>query len=193
MNKAKGHLFVVSGPSGVGKSTLIRRFLSEDKKSVFSVSYTTRQKRPNEIDGKDYYFVDAETFKNIIKKNGFLEWENVYTYFYGTPKKEVLEMLNSGKDVVLDIDVKGALSVKSRYPDAFLIFIEPPSRNELKRRLLFRGEKEIEIRLKRVEEEVEKKGYFDYTVINENIDEAYRAFKRIIEKIREERHGKDNS
>lgn len=187
MKEAKGYLFVVSGPSGVGKSTLIRRFLAEDKKSVFSVSYTTRQKRLNEVEGKDYYFVDVDTFNDTINKNGFLEWENVYTYLYGTPKKEVLEALKSGKDVVLDIDVKGALRVKSQHPDAFLIFIQPPSLYELKNRLLFRGEKEIEARSKRVEEEVEKKGYFDYTVINDNVDEAYREFKHIIEKIREEK------
>jgi len=187
LKEAKGYLFVVSGPSGVGKSTLIRRFLAEDKKSVFSVSYTTRQKRPNEVEGKDYYFVDVDTFNDTINKNGFLEWENVYTYLYGTPKKEVLEALESGKDVVLDIDVKGALRVKSQHPDAFLIFIQPPSLYELKNRLLFRGEKEIEARSKRVEEEVEKKGYFDYTVINDNVDEAYREFKHIIEKIREEK------
>lgn len=185
MIKHKGFLFVVSGPSGVGKSTIIRRFLSEDTNSGFSVSYTTRHKRPGEINGKDYYFVDVDTFMEIVDKKGFLEWENVFGNLYGTPKKEVMETLSSGKDIVLDIDVKGALSVKNHYPDAFLIFIEPPSRDDLKKRLLLRGEKEIDARLKRVEEEIEKKGFFDYTIVNENVDKAYSDFKHIIETIRE--------
>jgi guanylate kinase len=183
-DKKKGHLFVVSGPSGAGKSTLIRRFLAEDHNSTFSVSYTTREKRQNETNGKDYYFVDTITFKEMIHKNGFLEWENVYNYLYGTPKKEVFETLERGLDIVLDIDVKGALNVKNQYPYAYLIFIEPPSREELIKRLSLRGEKEIGMRMQRVEEEIDKKGFFDYTITNENINTAYNDFTRTIEKIR---------
>ncbi|MCX5816944.1 MAG: guanylate kinase [Proteobacteria bacterium] len=184
LDKKKGHLFVVSGPSGAGKSTLIRRFLAEDHNSTFSVSYTTREKRQNETNGKDYYFVDIDTFKEMIHKNGFLEWENVYNYLYGTPKKEVFETLERGLDIVLDIDVKGALNVKNQYPYAYLIFIEPPSREELIKRLSLRGEKEIGMRMQRVEEEIDKKGFFDYTIINENIKTAYNDFIRTIGKIR---------
>ncbi|MCX5808564.1 MAG: guanylate kinase [Proteobacteria bacterium] len=184
MKKTKGHLFVVSGPSGAGKSTLIRRFLAGDHNSTFSVSYTTREKRQNETNGKDYYFVDIDTFKEMIHKNGFLEWENVYNYLYGTPKKEVFETLERGLDIVLDIDVKGALNVKNQYPYAYLMFIEPPSREELIKRLSLRGEKEIGMRMQRVEEEIDKKGFFDYTIINENINTAYNDFTRIIGKIR---------
>jgi len=183
---------VVSGPSGAGKSTLIKQFLAEDHNSTFSVSYTTREKRPNEINGKDYYFVDINTFKEMINKNGFLEWENVYSYLYGTPKKEVFETLERGLDIVLDIDVKGALNVKNQYPDAYLIFIEPPSKEELKKRLSSRGEKEIDIRMKRVEEEIEKKGFFDYTIVNEDIDTAYNDFTGTIERIRGKEYGKNN-
>ena len=183
-DKKKGHLFVVSGPSGAGKSTLIRRFLAEDHNSTFSVSYTTREKRQNETNGKDYYFVDTDTFKEIIRKNGFLEWEKVYDYLYGTPKKEVFETLEGGLDIVLDIDVKGALNVKNQYPYAYLIFIEPPSREELIKRLSLRGEKEISMRMQRVEEELDKKGFFDYTIVNENISTAYNDFIRTIGKIR---------
>jgi guanylate kinase len=105
----KGILIVVSGPSGAGKSTLIERFLREDGQSSFSISYTTRQKREHEIDGKDYYFVSKETFEKMIGKDNFLEWENVHSYMYGTPKEEILKTLNTGKDIILDIDVKGAL------------------------------------------------------------------------------------
>lgn len=175
---------MVSGPSGAGKSTLIRRFLAEDHNSTFSVSYTTREKRQNETNGKDYYFVDIDTFKEMIHKNGFLEWENVYNYLYGTPKKEVFETLGRGLDIVLDIDVKGALNVKNQYPYAYLIFIEPPSREELIKRLSSRGEKEIGMRMQRVEEEIDKKGFFDYTIINENINTAYNDFTSTIGKIR---------
>lgn len=184
-DKKKGYLFVISGPSGAGKSTLIRRFLAEDHNSTFSVSYTTREKRQNETNGKDYYFVDIDTFKEMIHKNGFLEWEKVYSYLYGTPKKEVFETLERGLDIVLDIDVKGALNVKNQYPYAHLIFIEPPSREELIKRLSLRGEKEIGMRMQRIEEEIDKKGFFDYTIINENINTAYNDFTHTIEKIRE--------
>lgn len=184
---------MVSGPSGAGKSTIIKRFLSEDKKSTFSISYTTREKRPKEIDGKDYFFVDETAFREMVKNNGFLEWEKVYSYLYGTPKKEVFETLDDGMDIFLDIDVKGALNVKKHYSDACLIFIEPPSKEALRARLFLRGEKEIDIRMKRVEEEIEKKRFFDYIIINENSDKAYSDFTSTIENIREKKYGKDNS
>src|SRR5512145_741039 len=108
----KGILIVVSGPSGAGKSTLIERFLREDDKSTFSVSYTTREKRAHETNGKDYCFVDKETFEEMVRKDGFLEWESVHGYLYGTPKEEVLEILKTGRDIILDIDVKGALNIR---------------------------------------------------------------------------------
>ena len=149
--RKKGILIVVSGPSGAGKSTLIERFLREDGKSSFSVSYTTRQKRDHEIDGRDYYFVSKERFEEMIGKNSFLEWENVHSYMYGTPKEEVLKILNTGKDIILDIDVKGALNIQNKCSNACLIFIEPPSTEELIRRLALRGEKEIDLRMKRVQ------------------------------------------
>jgi guanylate kinase len=188
----KGHLIVVSGPSGVGKSTLIDRILKEDGNILFSVSYTTRVKRSNEVDGKDYYFTDDATFRKMIDNNGFLEWEPVHGYLYGTPVKEISEPINEGHDVILDIDVKGALKVKEKCPAACLIFLEPPSVDELKRRLSLRGEKEIEKRMQRVQEEMATRPLFTYAVKNDKLDTAYQQFQSIIRSLGRQENGKDN-
>jgi guanylate kinase len=189
MSNKKGHLFVVSGPSGTGKSTLIEKFLGEDRACRFSISYTTREKRPHEVDGRDYYYADAPTFKKMIEEDRFLEWENVHGYFYGTPAKEVSGPLHEGLDVILDVDVKGALSVKQRCPGAILIFVDTPSIDELIRRLSLRGEKEIEKRMERVKEEIEKKPLFTYVVINDNLNRAYNEFRSIIDGVRRQQNG----
>jgi guanylate kinase len=188
----KGILIVVSGPSGAGKSTLIERFLREDGQSSFSVSYTTRQKREHEIDGKDYYFVSKETFEEMIGKDDFLEWENVHSYMYGTPKEEILKTLNTGKDIILDIDVKGALNIQKKCSNACLIFIEPPSTVELMRRLALRGEQEIDLRMKRVQEEIARKALFMYTITNDELEKAYNKFRETMSEIRRNRNGKNN-
>ena len=188
----KGVLIVVSGPSGVGKSTLIDRFLSEDRESEFSVSYTTRKRRPHEEDGTDYYFTDDNTFRELINQGYFLEWENVHGNFYGTPRSEIMAILKTGKDIILDIDVKGALSIKGQCPASRLIFIDPPSMNELRSRLLLRGEKEIDTRMKRVEEEIALKGQFGYTVLNDDLGKAYTVFREAIEDIRRQNNGTNN-
>jgi guanylate kinase len=180
----KGHLFVVSGPSGVGKTTLIERFLKEDSSSRFSVSYTTRKQRVSEVDGKDYYFVNKDTFERMIAEGHFLEWEKVHGQLYGTPQKEVLDALHQGIDLFLDIDVNGALRVKERYENACLIFVEPRSQADLMKRLTLRGEKEISLRMKRVSEEMEKKNLFQYSVINDKLDQAYRQFTEIVDTVR---------
>ena len=191
--RKKGILIVVSGPSGVGKSTLIDRFLKEDGQSGFSVSYTTRQKRAHEADGKDYHFVNKERFEEMIGNNSFLEWESVHGRMYGTPKEEVLKTLNTGKDTILDIDVKGELSIQKQCSDACLIFIEPPSIEELVKRLALRGEKEIDLRMKRVKEEIARKALFGYTITNDELEKAYREFKETIRVIRRKRDGTNNS
>jgi len=193
MNAAKkGVLIVVSGPSGVGKSTLIDRFLAQDRGSEFSVSYTTRMKRPHEEDGTDYCFTDENTFRKLIDQEYFLEWENVHGHFYGTPRSEIMAILRTGKDIILDIDVKGALKIKGQCPASRFIFIEPPSVNELRNRLLLRGEKEIDTRIRRVEEEIALRGQFGYTVLNDDLARAYAAFLEAIEDIRRENNGTDN-
>ncbi|MBS1238680.1 MAG: guanylate kinase [Deltaproteobacteria bacterium] len=188
----KGILIVVSGPSGAGKSTLIERLLKEDARSSFSVSYTTRQKREHEIDGRDYYFVSKETFEEMITRDAFLEWENVHSYMYGTPKEEVLKTLNTGKDIILDIDVKGALNIQEKCSNACLIFIEPPSTVELMRRLALRGEKEIDLRMRRVKEEIARKTHFMYTITNDELEKAYSRFRETISEIRRNSNGKNN-
>ncbi len=190
--KKKGHLIVVSGPSGVGKSTIIDKFLQEDAGSRFSVSYTTRQKRDREVNGKNYYFVDNSTFREMIAKGLFLEWENVHAYLYGTPRREVLDILLQGIDVILDIDVKGALSVKKECSNACLIFIEPPTKEELIKRLTLRGEKEIALRMKSTEEEIAQKDQFEYTIKNIELDQSFEDFKKTIERVRRTGYGKDN-
>lgn len=191
-NRRKGVLIVVSGPSGAGKSTLIDRFLREDAQSAFSVSYTTRQKRQHEQDGKDYHFVDETTFETMIAKGDFLEWEKVHGNLYGTPRAEILAILETGKDIMLDIDVKGALSISRQCSAARLIFIEPPSVAELVSRLSLRGEKEIETRMKRVEEEIARKGQFGYTIVNDDLARAYKTFQQAISDIRRQGNGKNN-
>jgi len=188
----KGVLIVVSGPSGVGKSTLIERFLREDSHSEFSISYTTRQKRAHEIDGKDYHFVDEGTFESMVAKGHFLEWEKVHGNLYGTPRAEILSILETGKDIVLDIDVKGAVNISGQCTAARLIFIEPPSVGDLINRLSLRGEREIETRMKRVEEEIARKGEFGYTIVNDDLEKAYRTFRKVIDDIRREDNGTNN-
>lgn len=192
MSSRKGRLFVVSGPSGAGKTSLIKLFLKEDSNSTFSVSYTTREKRGQEVDGKDYRFVDMGTFETMIGESRFLEWETVHGHLYGTPREEVMQTLMEGTDIILDVDVKGALSVKKQCVNACLIFVEPPSKEALIRRLSLRGEKEIGLRMKRVEEELETKDLFGYTVTNDDLERAYDNFRAIIESVRGEANGKDN-
>jgi guanylate kinase len=191
-NNRKGHLFVVSGPSGVGKTTLIERFLKDDSSSRFSVSYTTRQRRANEVNGKDYFFVDKDTFERMIEEAHFLEWERVHGQLYGTPQKEVLDALQDGIDLFLDIDVNGALRVKERFENACLIFVEPLSQADLMKRLALRGEREVSLRMARVSQEMERKYLFQYCIINDKLDEAYRDFAKIIEDVRRKGNGKDH-
>ena len=182
----------IVGKSDIGKTTLIERVLKEDGNIFFSVSYTTREKRQNEVHGKDYYFTDEATFRQMIADNGFLEWEPVHGYLYGTPIKEISRSIAEGHDVILDIDVKGALSVKEKCPSACLIFLEPPSVEELKRRLELRGEKEIEKRMERVREEMATKPLFTYAVKNDRLQEAYQQFQSIIRAIGGLENGKNN-
>ena len=181
-----GRLFVISASSGTGKTTLARQLLKEDKNLVQSISYTTRAPRPNEHNGEDYYFVTQKEFLEKKRKSAFLEWANVFGKFYGTPKKEVEEHLKRGRDVLLLIDVQGAKKVKKTRPDAVFIFLAPPSKEELKKRLSKRGtesSKEIQKRLKvatRELVELNDPRLCDYRIVNHYINRAHEALKGII-------------
>ncbi|HOJ92199.1 MAG TPA: guanylate kinase [Dictyoglomaceae bacterium] len=179
----RGNLIVLSGPSGVGKDAILEGILKIVPRLVKSVSFTTRPKRPGEKEGKSYFFTDEETFKEMIKQGKFLEWACVHGYLYGTPKKFVEERLAAGYDVILKIDVQGGVNVKKICEDAKLIFILPPSFNELKRRLMDRNtesEKDLATRLKDVPLEISRISYYDYAVINENLNEAVDLVRCII-------------
>ncbi len=185
-NKKRGRLFVISASSGTGKTTLARELLRQDKNLVQSISYTTRFARPEERQGKDYFFVTKKEFKMIQKKSGFLEWANVFGKFYGTPKKEVDEHLKRGRDMLLLIDVQGAKKVKKTRTDAVFIFLAPPSKKELLRRLKKRGTesaKEIRRRYRVATKELKELNDMtlcDYRIVNREIPVAREVLKGII-------------
>jgi len=178
-----GLLVVISGPSGVGKNTVISHLFEKLPNLSYSISATTRNPRKNENDGQHYFFLSETEFLNKIETADFLEWAKVYQYYYGTPKKPVIELLNSGKDVILDIDVQGAVQIKRSFPAAVLIFLAPPSIAELKKRLIGRQtelESEIDMRLKYIEREFKTVPEYDYFLINKSIDLTCKQIECII-------------
>ena len=201
----KGRTFVVSGPSGVGKSTVLKALLESRKNLYFSVSATTRDPRPGELDGIHYHFMDVESFRKWIAMDQFLEYAEYVGNFYGTPKKFVDDAMEAGKDVILEIEIQGALKVKEKFPEAVLVFVMPPSAGELKRRLIGRGTEPLSIidaRLKRAAEEAVGIEKYDYIIVNDDVNECAarlhaliqsqhcRASENLefIEKIRQEMH-----
>lgn len=179
----KGRLFVLSGPSGVGKGTIINKLLPLLPDMVLSISATTREPREREKDGVHYFFVSLEQFKQTIAEGGFLEYDGHFNNFYGTPKKFVYDNLNKGNDVMLEIDVNGALKVKNSCPDAVLIFIKPLTVDVLLNRLKHRNsedEKEIAQRIARIEQEMSQQNKYDYTVVNDDLKTAVNEVYQII-------------
>ena len=178
-----GNLFVVSAPSGAGKSSLVRALREFDARVYPSVSHTTRAPRGQEKHGREYYFVSDAEFDAMAANNGFVEWANVHSRRYGTAKKSLEERIQGGTDVLLEIDYQGALQVKNAFPNAVLIFILPPSWDELRARLENRGEdapEVIELRLRNAEEEMAQVAKFDFVIINELFESALFDLKAII-------------
>ena len=180
-------LFIVSSPSGAGKTTLIRRVLADPtvrRGSLhFSVSHTTRRPRPGEKDGREYHFVTEETFRDLQAKDGFLEWASVHGNLYGTSRMEVEPRLATGTDVLLDIDVQGARQVRSKVPEAVKIFVFPPSRDVLEARLRARASDSAEVvarRLAVATAEMSEFGEYDYAIINDDLEEAVDELRSIV-------------
>lgn len=179
---SKGRLFVISGASGVGKSTVLNSVMSQRSDLRFSVSATTRAPRPGEQDGVHYYFISHEQFRQMIDQGAFLEYDAHMDNFYGTPEGQLDEKLVCGS-VILDIEPNGAFAVRAKRPDAVLIFIAPPSVEELERRLRSRGDtsdEQISIRLKRAVWEMEQAQKYDYVVINDRVDTCAEQVLKII-------------
>jgi guanylate kinase len=183
MSSKTGNLYVVSAPSGGGKTTIISRILRIFPDILFSISATTRNPRPAETDGIDYIFLSVDKFKEMINNEEFIEYEEVYGDYYGTPKAPIIEALNAGKSVIFDIDVKGGLNMKKLFPQAALIFIAPPSMDILRQRLIARGAispEKLEKRMQRASSEMDAADKFDYVVVNDELEEAVEKTRAII-------------
>lgn len=184
ISNSSGRIWVVSGPSGTGKSTLVRRLLASPIPLAFSVSHTTRDQRTGEKHGEDYFFVDRATFEGMIESDQFLEWADYNGNYYGTSEPYVNEQLAAGLDVLLDIEIVGAAQVRLRRPDARGIFILPPSLEELRRRLVGRGTESassLERRLGKALIELEDAHEYDFLVLNSDVDTAYEDLVKIVQ------------
>lgn len=182
-NKGRGLLIVISGPSGAGKGTICKSFLERNPEVAISVSATTRSPRKGEVEGVNYYFMSKEKFKEKILDNDFLEYAEVYDNFYGTPKSNVEELLESGKDVILEIDIQGALKVKENTEEGVFIFILPPSMEELKARIIKRGSETPESLMKRFKsayKEINFISRYNYAVVNDEVETAVKKLEAII-------------
>lgn len=180
----KGNLIVISGPSGVGKGEVIKKIRAKRKDLKLSVSRTTREIRSHETEGVEYYFTSVVDFEKLINEDGFLEWTKIFNNYYGTPKKEIEMLLNSGHDVILEIDVVGGENIKKFYPKAIMIFMLPPSKEVLYERLKNRGTESAEQMNIRKERATKEFGFalnYDYAVINENIENTADSIIEIID------------
>ncbi|MBQ9564519.1 MAG: guanylate kinase [Synergistaceae bacterium] len=190
--KRRGRLFVLSGPSGVGKGTLRERALDDLEDLVYSISCTTRAPRAGERDGVEYRFISKPDFEDRIKRGLFLEHAAVHDAYYGTLREDVERELNAGRDVLLEIDVQGAFQVRAALPDAVLLFVAPPSLEELERRLRERGtesDEKIRLRLRNAARELEQQEKYDRVVVNDDLDRASAELRGIILDYREKEHG----
>ena len=180
----KGLLIVLSGPSGVGKGTVCTNLRQEQADIIYSVSATTRKPRVGEVEGENYFFKTRDEFENMIKNDQLFEWAEYVGSYYGTPRTFVEELVNQGKDVILEIEVQGALKVKEKYPEGIFIFLMPPSFEELKNRIIHRGTETDESLLNRMnvaKKELQMMKYYDYAVVNDQVSKATKRIQSIIE------------
>lgn len=181
--KRKGILIVVSGFSGAGKGTLMKKLMEDYDNYALSISMTTRTPRPGEVDGREYFFVTREQFEEKIGQDGLIEYANYCGNYYGTPRAYVEQQLEAGKDVVLEIEIQGALKIKEKFPTALLLFVMPPSAEELRKRLIGRGTETQEIidqRMHRAIEEAQGIEQYDYIVINDQLEECVKELHALI-------------
>ncbi len=189
MNQTKGKLIVFSAPSGAGKTTIVKKILKEFPQIIFSISATTRPKRDSETNGLEYFFLTESDFKEKIENDEFIEWEKFYDYYYGTLKSFITGNLEAEKPVLLELDVKGALTIKRLYPYAHLIYISPPSFDELVKRLRQRNtenESDFVKRVVRAKMELGLKDQFDYVIENAELETAIKESKSLVKKILKE-------
>lgn len=180
----QGILVVVSGFSGAGKGTLMKALLEKYDNYALSISATTRQPREGEENGREYFFVSRETFEHMIEENQLIEYAQYVNNYYGTPSQYVSQQMAEGKDVILEIEIQGALKIKERFPEALLLFVLPPSAQELKRRLVGRGTESpevIEARLHRAAEEAEGMTSYDYILVNDTIEKCVEDMHQLIQ------------
>ena len=180
----RGVLIVVSGFSGAGKGTIVKKIIEENDNYALSISMTTREPRKGEKEGVSYFFVSKERFEDAISNGELVEYANYVGNYYGTPKKYVEDMIESGKDVILEIEMQGAMQVKTRFPDAVLVFVTPPNADELKRRLMSRGTESEEVvnkRMKRAYEESAFVDRYDYLLVNDDLDNCVKELHMLIE------------
>ena len=192
--KGKGLIIVVSAPSGAGKKAVLDNLRAADPNLCYSVSATTRDPRPGEVQGRDYFFMSDETFRNKVAAGEFIEYADVHGRLYGTLKAELARLVGSGKDIVLELDTEGAENVKRLWSDSVLIFIAPPTFDELQKRLEARGTdspEQIEVRLETAREEMELTDMYDHIVVNDVLGEAALEVKEIIASARREASGQE--
>ncbi|UOF02346.1 guanylate kinase [Bdellovibrio reynosensis] len=183
----KTRLIIVAAPSGAGKSSFVEKISKEDPRLVDVITFTTREMRKGESEGHPYHFIDSEDFQKKVKEGFFVEWAKVHTNYYGTSYKSINDTWEQGKCAIMDIDIQGVVTFKTKFPeDAKTIFILPPSIDELRRRIEKRDgkvPKDIEVRMANAEKEIKEASKFDYQIVNDNFEHSYAQFKKIVEEL----------